>query len=144
MVFWLDQFQRQRAQGSPSSSAPSIVPTANGIQQLLAAFPNSPAGPIYQAIGPTSVAGGNPSFSDLQMVDVSDGVTTAPIEFGTITRFVASPFNDYEGTGRIDVKLTSKDNFFGRYVFQQAINDGINFGLGTDVGDWQQIPSLVI
>ena len=152
--FGSTNFQRQRAGGSPSSSAPGIVPTANGIQQLIAAFPNSPAGPLLAAIGPAAITSqGNPSFSNLQNVGVSNQVgancdptagpvdpSCVPIEFGTITRFVPSPFNDYEGTGRVDVRLTSKDNFFGRYVFQQQINDGVNFGNGVDVGDWQKLP----
>ena len=47
--FGSGNFERQRFAGSPSSSAPGIVPTANGIQQLIAAFPNSPAGPLYQS-----------------------------------------------------------------------------------------------
>jgi hypothetical protein len=137
-------FERQRAGGSPNSSG-GIVPTANGIQQLQAAFPNSPAGPLEAAIGPAVITKqGNPSFSNIQNVLLTDQIdpntgsafdcatapTSAgctPIEFGTITRFVPSPFNDYEATGRVDVKATSKDNFFGRYVFQQTINDGVNF-----------------
>jgi hypothetical protein len=93
-------------------------------------------------------------FSNIQNIGVSDVVgancdptagpvdpSCVPIEFGSVSRFVPSPFNDYEATGRVDVKLTSRDNFFGRYVFQQQVNDGINFGLGIDVGDWQTIPA---
>jgi outer membrane receptor protein involved in Fe transport len=168
-------FERTRAGGSPSTS-PGLVPTPNGIQQLLAAFPNSPVGPLEQAIGPATITSqGNPTFSnrtitnapcgtanvicvtnqidltgtpqtnpgfgsafDCQASPTSPGCT--PIEFGNITRFVASPFNDYEATGRVDVKVTNKDNFFGRYVFQQQIQDGVNFGNGVDVGDWQKTP----
>jgi len=154
--FGSTNFERQRFAGSPSSSAPGIVPTANGVQQLISAFPNSPAGPMYAAIGPTAVAAGNPTFSNVQDVLVTDQIdpTThsafpcvtagvngcTPIEMGVISRSVASPFNNYEATGRVDVRLSSKDNFFGRYIFQKTINDGINFGLGISVGDWQIIP----
>ena len=139
--FGSTNFERQRTGGSPSTS-PGIVPTPNGVQQLLTAFPNSPAGPLYSAIGPAAITKqGNPKFSNIQNVTVSDGVTSAPIEFGTITRFVPNPFNDYEATGRVDLKVTSKDNFFGRYVFQQQSNDGVNFGNGVDVGDWQSVPA---
>jgi len=38
--------------------------------------------------------------------------------------------------------LSSKDNFFARYVVQKQSSLGINFGLGIDVGDWQTVPSL--
>lgn len=152
--FGSTNFERTRNGGSPSSS-PGPVPTATGIQQLAAAFPNSPIGPLESAIGPATITSqGNPKFSNLQNIGVSDVVgancdpaagtvdpSCVPIQFGTITRFVPSPFNDYEATGRVDVKVTDKDNFFGRYVFQQTINDGVDFGNGVDVGDWQKIPA---
>jgi outer membrane receptor protein involved in Fe transport len=151
-------FERTRAGGSPSSS-PGPVPTPTGIQQLTAAFPNSPVGPLEAAIGPATLTSqGSPKFSNIQNILVTNQIdpTTGsafdctvtptspgctPIQFGTITRFVPSPFNDYEGTGRVDVKVTSKDNFFGRYVFQQTISSGVNFGNGVDVGDWQSVPA---
>ncbi|HZQ22858.1 MAG TPA: TonB-dependent receptor [Terriglobales bacterium] len=150
-------FERQRTGGLPSSSAPGLVPTPTGISQLLAAFPNSPAGPLYKAVGPSAISAGSPTYSNIQNVLVTDQIdpTTGsafdciaaptspgctPIQFGAVSRFVASPFNDYEATGRVDFKLTNRDNLFVRYVFQQQINNGINFGLGIDVGDWQQIP----
>ena len=49
---------------------------------------------------------------------------------------------DYEATGRLDFKLSSKDNFFGRYVYQKTFNGGVNFGNGIQVGDWQDVPGL--
>jgi outer membrane receptor protein involved in Fe transport len=42
----------------------------------------------------------------------------------------------------MDFRLTSKDNFFARYVVQKQSSDGVNFGNGIDVGDWQTVPSL--
>jgi outer membrane receptor protein involved in Fe transport len=147
--FGSTNFERTRTAGSPSAS-PGPVPTLTGIQQLMAAFPNSPVGPLEAAIGPATITSqGSPKFSNIQNIGVSSvpgavcpgDPSCVPIEFGTITRFVPAPFNDYEGTGRVDVKVTSKDNVFGRYVFQQTINDGVNFGNGVDVGDWQKIPA---
>jgi len=146
--FGSTNFERQRAGGSPSTS-PGLVPTPLGITELKAAFPNSPVGPLEAAIGPASITSqGNPTFSNKQLVGVSNVVgavcpgdpSCVPIEMGNITRFVASPFNDYEATGRVDVKVTNKDNFFGRYVFQQQLFGGVNFGNGVDVGDWQTNP----
>jgi hypothetical protein len=151
-------FERQRFAGSPSSSAPGITPTTNGVQELMAAFPNSPAGPVYSSIGPTAITAGNPTFSNIQDVLVTDQVDPSsglafscvtqgvngcvPIEMGTISRTVSAPFNDYETTGRIDVRISSKDNLFGRYIFQKTINDGVTFsGLnGIAAGAWYTIP----
>ena len=117
-------------------------------------FPNSPIGLIESTIGPNAVKAGNPTFTNIQNVLVTDQIdpTTgfafpcatqgvngcAPVEFGSLTRFVPGPFNDYEATGRLDFKLSSKDNFFGRYVYQKTFNGGVNFGNGIQVGDWQE------
>ena len=113
---------------------------------------------IESTIGPNAVTTGNPTFTNVQNVLVTDQIDPStgvafpcatagangcvPIQFGSITRFVASPFNDYEATGRVDFKISEKDNFFARYVYQKQYNGGINYGNGIDVGDWQFIPSL--
>ena len=142
--FGSTNFERQRTGGSPSSSAPLITPTPTGIQQLQSAFSGNPAVNALATIGPTAVSGGAPTFGNLQTIVVSDGSTSAPVEFGEITRFVPAPFNDYEATGRVDVKVTSKDNFFGRYVFQQEFFGGIAGSSPSNQsiaqGDWISEP----
>jgi len=150
--FGSTNFERQRTSGQPNSSAPSITPTPAGIQQLQAAFPGNAAVNALAAIGPTAVTGGNPTLNNLQniLVSATPGAlcdpaagsvdpSCVPIEFGEITRFVPAPFNDYEGTGRVDIKLSSKDNFFSRYVFQQQFFGGIA-GAGIPQGDWVDLP----
>ena len=145
--------ERQRVGSNPSNSAGSLTPTPNGIQQLLAAFPNSPGAKVEAQFGPAAVKLGNPTFSNLTNVGVSNVVgancdpnagsvdpSCVPIEFGSITRFVPALFNDYEVTGRVDLKMTDKDNVFGRYVFQQAISTGIPAN-GIVQGDWVDVPS---
>jgi hypothetical protein len=150
--------ERQRFAGSPASTVGGLVPTPNGDAQLTAAFPNSPIGLIESTIGPNAVKAGNPTFTSIQNVLVTDQIDPntgsafpcvtqgvngcTPIEFGSLTRFVPGPFNDYEATGRLDFKLSAKDNFFGRYVYQKAVFGGVNFGNGISVGDWQNNPSL--
>jgi outer membrane receptor protein involved in Fe transport len=121
--FGSSNFQRNRAAGAPFSSAPALTPTANGIQQLQAAFPNSVGVAALAQFGPDTVKVGNPTFGNLTNVPVSidGGTTNVPIEMGTLTRFLSQPFNDYEATGRADFQLTNKDRFFTRYYFQQTI-----------------------
>jgi hypothetical protein len=151
-------FERQRFAGSPASTAGGLVPTPNGDTQLAAAFPNSPINQIESTIGPNAVTAGNPTFTNIQNVLVTDQIDPStgaaftcatqgvngcvPIEFGSLTRFVPGPFNDYEATGRVDFKLTEKDNFFARYVYQKGFSGGVNFGNGIQVGDWQSVPGL--
>ena len=137
--FGSTHFQRQRFGSVPSNSGTSVLPTFNGIQQLQTAFPGNPAVAALAAIGPTAIATGNPTFQNLQTITVSDGETSAPVEFGTIQRNIPLLFNDYEGSGRVDVKVTNKDNFFGRYVFQQNISTGVG-GNSIAAGDWVSVP----
>ena len=160
--FGSSNIERQRFEGSPASTVGGLVPTPNGDAQLAAAFPNSPINLVESTIGPNAVKSGNPTFTQVKNVlvtdqidpNISDPVWSAfscatagsngcvPIELGALTRFVPGPFNDYEATGRLDFKLSEKDNFFGRYVYQKTFNGGVNFGNGIQVGDWQSIPGL--
>jgi len=159
MFFGSTNIDHQRFAGFPSSSGTGIVPTPLGVTQLQAAFPSSPIGLIQTTIGPNVITAGDPTFTNQQNVFVTNqpkstcsvagpytvGGTTyncAAIQFGTISRFVPSPFNDYEATGRVDFKLSEKDNFFARYVYQNQYSGGISFGNGIDIGDYQYVPSL--
>jgi outer membrane receptor protein involved in Fe transport len=125
--FGSGNFERVRTSGAPFSSTGSLTPDTTGLQQLQAAFPNSPGVAALAQFGPTSVALGSPAFSNITNVPVTVGATTVPIEMGTLTRFLSQPFNDYETTGRVDFQLTNKDRFFTRYIFQQTLQSGEAF-----------------
>src|SRR5882762_2496190 len=137
--FFTPYFDRQRAAGSPSAST-TFTPTPNGLTQLAAAFPGNPAVAVLNAIGPYAVKAGNPQVSGTPApVTVSDGTTTAPIEFSPVTRSVPVLFNDREFTGRVDVQLTSKDRVGARYIFQQSIQTGATGRFSA--GAWVDIPA---
>jgi outer membrane receptor protein involved in Fe transport len=140
--FGSGNFERQRTAGSPSASTPATTPTLNGIKQLQAAFPNNPAVAALAQFGPTAVKAGKPTFGNLETRMVSDGTTTVPVEFGSITRFLPALFNDYEATGRVDFQLTPKDRLFARYIFQQNINTNQQFdgALAAAGGDFVDVP----
>jgi outer membrane receptor protein involved in Fe transport len=125
--FGSTNMQRTRTSGAPFSSSRSLTPDGTGIQQLQAAFPNSPGVAALAQFGPATIKLGNPTFSNIQNVPVTDGTTTSQIEMGTLTRFLSQPFNDYEATGRVDFQLTSKDRLFARYIFQQTIQSSEAF-----------------
>src|SRR2546430_633668 len=116
-----------RTGSAPSSATPFFTPTANGLSQLSAAFPSNAAVAVLKAIGPNAVKSGTISFNNIQSVKVN-GI---PIEFGQVTRNVAAPVNDWEGTGRVDYQLTDKDRIFGRYVIQDQLFSGIGVGNGA-------------
>jgi outer membrane receptor protein involved in Fe transport len=147
--------ERTRSAGSPSSSGNLLTPTPTGVQQLLTLFPGNPAVNALATIGPTAVKGGNPTFTGAQdlLVSAKPGVSCSgtppdpscvPVQFGSMSRLVLAPSNNYEATGRVDVKLTSKDNFFARYLFQQSSSDGVagaspsNHAIAQ--GDWISEP----
>jgi hypothetical protein len=162
--FGSTHYQRQRFGQTPSVSS-GIIPTFNGVAQLQAAFPGNSSVSALAAIGPTAIKEGNPTFSSLSTRYVTDQIDNNPgdlnfgrpyncldadgnpngnpgctgIEFGQVSRFIPALFNDYEGTGRVDVKITNRDNFFGRYVFQQNIFTGVG-GNDTAAGDWVDVP----
>src|SRR6267154_1585311 len=122
--FFTPYFDRQRTSGTPSPSS-TFTPTPNGLTQLAAAFPNNPAVAALNAIGPYAVKAGNPQISGaVRPTVVTDGTTTATIDFAHISRSVPSLFNDREFTGRVDVQITSKDRVSARYIFQQNIQTG--------------------
>jgi len=125
--FGSTNMQRTRTAGAPFTSSSTLTPTANGIQQLQTAFPNDPAVAALAQFGPATVKVGNPTFTGLQNVPVTANGITVPIEMGTLTRFLAQPFNDYEATGRVDFQLTNKDRLFARYIFQQTSNANVVF-----------------
>src|SRR5207302_716273 len=127
--FGSGNFQRNRSAGAPIFSNGALTPDATGIQQLQAAFPNSPAVAALAQWGPATLKIGNPTFSGITSQPVTGpGGVTVPIEMGQLTRSLTQPFNDYEGTGRIDVQLTNKDRFFGRYLFQQQGQSNLPIG----------------
>ena len=137
--FFSPYFDRIRAAGSPSTTNGALTPTPAGLTQLAAAFPGNPAVAAIQAIGPYSVAAGNPAPGAPSTVTVTDGVTSAPIEFATLSRSIPALFNDREFTGRVDVQLTSKDRVSSRYIFQQSIQTAATGRFAG--GAWVDIPA---
>ena len=138
--YFTPYFDRVRAAGSTSSSGGALIPTPNGMTQLAAAFPGNLAVAALNAIGPYSVAAGGPQVDGaVTPLPVSDGATTATIDFAPVARNVPSLFNDREFTGKVDVQLTSKDRISARYIFQQNIFTGATGRFAA--GAWVDIPA---
>src|SRR6266568_9374649 len=151
--FFTPYFDRERSAGSPSTTT-TFTPTPNGLTQLAAAFPGNRAVAALNAIGPYAVKAGNPQISGntkpcpagfvagngpVCSKVVTDGTTTATIDFAPITRSVPSLFNDREFTGRVDLQITSKDRLGSRYIFQQNIQTGATGRFAA--GAWVDIPA---
>jgi Carboxypeptidase regulatory-like domain/TonB-dependent Receptor Plug Domain len=121
--FGSGNFEHTRTGAAPSFSNPLVTPTPNGISQLEAAFPNSPAVSALAAIGPATIKTGGLTFGTPTSIDVL-GV---PIEFATARRQISSPFNDDEAMGRVDYQLTAHDRIFGRYIYQKSFTYDYNY-----------------
>jgi len=130
--FGSTNWQHNRTGAVPLSTSPALTPTANGISQLQTAFPNNPGALAFAQFGPAVLKGVTQSFSGIQNVNLTDGVTTAPIEMGILSSQVSQPVNDREATGRADFQFTSKDRFFTRYLYQfsETFNEDF-FGPGA-------------
>ncbi|HKF46111.1 MAG TPA: TonB-dependent receptor [Terracidiphilus sp.] len=115
-----------REGGSVSTSEGALTPTPNGLAQLQAAFPGNPAIASLVNQGPYGIKSGNPSpiANSVTTQTVSDGVTSAPIEFAGIARAVPAQFNDGEQLGRVDWQPSTKDRFFARYYYQNTLFTG--------------------
>lgn len=111
---------RTRTAGATITSQGAITPTPAGMQQLAAAFPNSPGVALLQKIGPVASQLGNPVFTPTRTLIVKDGTKSVPIEFGTVARAVSTPQNIQQYLGRFDYQVSSRDQVSGRYVINDA------------------------
>jgi hypothetical protein len=136
-------WDRVRQHGSPVNSAGLLTPTPDGLTQLNAAFPGNIAVAALNAIGPYSVKAGNPvPIGTVTPLTVTDGVTSATIDFAQIQRNPPSLFNDREFSGKVDVNLTTKDRLSARYIFQQNILTAATAAAGGfAAGAWVDIPA---
>ncbi len=121
--FGSGNFEHTRTGEAPSSSAPFMTPTPNGITELQSAFPNNAAVGALAAIGPSSVKAGTLTFG----TPTTEMVLGHPIEFATARRAFGTPFDDDEAMGRADYQLTSRDRIFGRYIYQKSFYYDYNF-----------------
>ncbi|HXE92163.1 MAG TPA: TonB-dependent receptor [Terriglobales bacterium] len=145
MWFFASQYwQRIRTAGATFSSAPFSTPTPAGIAALQAAFPGNTAVAALSTFGPYSVPVGTTATAGTPTtLTVSDGVTSVPVEFAPISRFLSQPSNNYELLGRYDWQVTDKDRFFARYLFQKQIFTNASAFSGNDfaAGAFVDVPS---
>ena len=134
-----------REGAAPASSAPLLTPTPNGLQQLQTAFPGNPAVTALGQFGPFAIKSGNPVVSGATTTQVvSDGVTSAPVEFGAVQRFQPASQSAQQHLGRVDWQPTTKDHMFVRYMYYDALQTGALSGTSTaDIaqGDFYNVPA---
>ena len=134
--------------GALATSQGALTPTPNGLTQLQAAFPGNPAVASLVNQGPYGIKTGNPFPVNGTFITqtVSDGTTSAPVEFAAVARSVPALSNDEENLGRIDWQPSTKDRFFLRYFYQDQLATGTLAGNGDPAiaaGGFFQLPATV-
>ena len=127
------------------NAAPNqLTPTANGINQLLAAFPGNPGVALLKALAPATKQLGTTKFNNLKTLLVTNGVgARVPIEFGEIQRSVASPVDEQQHLGRFDWQITRKDRIFLRYLYDNTQNSlASSLGNGFIAGYVADVPAI--
>lgn len=121
-TFW----DRTRDGGSVATSEGTLTPTPTGLAQLQAAFPGNPAVASLVNQGPFGIKTGNPSVVSGSIVTttVTNGATSAPVQFGQVSRNIPALFNDEEEMGRLDWQPSTRDRFFVRYFYQNDLQTG--------------------
>ncbi|HXZ26895.1 MAG TPA: carboxypeptidase regulatory-like domain-containing protein [Terriglobales bacterium] len=133
-AWFFGSYQREwLRQGATPSTSAQLTPTPAGLAALAAAFPGNLGVLNLETFGPYGLLAGNPSPAGASTPicvtpDLSGATACVPIEFAKVTRFLPNTFNQNELMGRIDVQVTQKDRFFGRYLYQD--NNTSNAGPG--------------
>jgi len=149
-IFFFSSYLQDTAKGSSSPSVTTLltpVPGPTGLGQLATCYPGNPGVAALQAVGPFSVAQGNPTvFTDpthpiqtLNLGGGSTGLAACNVQFGGVSRNLPAIANDYEAVARVDFVLSPKDQLFVRYLFVQPLLGGSNvspaqFGTAAEGG----------
>ena len=135
-------WDRDRTGGFPANAG-TIAPTPAGLATLNATFPGNAGVAALLAASPGAdyFAPFNRSFSALQNRNVTNGVTTASVEFGKPSFAPPSVGNVEQWSAKVDWQLTSKDRVFFRYVRDFSVTTNLDsFGTGS-AGLFNDIPA---
>lgn len=112
--------------GAVATSGSSVTPTPAGLTTLTEQFSGNHAVASLMNQGPFGIKTGNPSVvaGTTFMETVSDGIKSAPVEFGVVQRSISSLANDQEEMGRVDWQPSQRDRFFVRYFYQNTAQTG--------------------
>jgi hypothetical protein len=112
--------------------------TGNGVNTLLAAFPNSNPLKIYKAAGPFAIKDGNPQCVGTPALSTFAGV--ANVENCPVQRVVPSTLDYYEYDSKVDY-VGKRHTFMGRYMIQNTTQCcTVSNDAGED-GYWVAVPN---
>ncbi|MCU1332971.1 MAG: hypothetical protein JWM08_1963 [Candidatus Angelobacter sp.] len=151
-LFFFGGFDEEIVSTKTIFHSDSLTPTPAGLAALNACFPASTSVAALNKFGPYSISGGNPFATPdpktldaagnpiFKTVNLTNGPTTCPVEFGGVTRVLQSPFHGFNFTNRVDYNLGS-DTIMARYIFNRGNNFNLDFGDGA-AGFPVNVPAL--
>ena len=134
--------ERTRQTQTPFFSTPNLVPTPAGVSALAAAFAGSQGVAALQAFGPAAITEGNPIFTPVTTLMISNGTTAVPVEFGVVGRSLPLLQNAEQWSVRGDWQMSNKDRFFARYVNQDNLVTNASGVARGAVGAVVDVPSV--
>jgi hypothetical protein len=126
-AFFFGGFDQEILTASTQYSTGLLSPTPAGLATLAGCFPTGAAAAAVSALskfGPYGVSAGNPTPGHITTQTVDNCVS--PIEVGTVSRVLATPFHGFNFVTKEDITLGSNDNLSMRYIFNRGNNFNAN------------------
>jgi Carboxypeptidase regulatory-like domain len=114
--------------GVPTTAGDSLLQSSVGSRPQVAALLKFVPGAATQGVDSKS---GKPTFASFCSAggtppNCTGGVANlVNVPTGSITGAISSPFNNWQGSGRIDHRFNAKENIGGRYLYSDSIQAGI-------------------
>ncbi|MDE3135697.1 MAG: hypothetical protein KGL59_03935 [Acidobacteriota bacterium] len=100
-----------------------LTPTPLGVSQMAGCFPGSASIAALQSHGPYAVGGGDPTISGKPEIVTLTGASTPDgtcgVEMAGVQRTLSNSLHEYDWVYRVDVTVSDKDRFYGRYLYQK-------------------------
>lgn len=124
-----------------------VTPTANGIAQLAACYPNSSTVAALSAIGPAAISAGNPRIVGAPFTTTTTESPVTPggtcnVQLATLARTLGTPTHIYDWVTKADLS-SGPNRFYARYLFQHTSVINADAGSGAAASGFpNNIPSL--
>lgn len=118
--------------GVPTTAGQSLLQSTVGARPQVATLLKFVPGAATQG----STSGGSPTFASYCVgggtLPACTGGQRFDIPTGSITGAISSPYNNWQGSGRIDHRINAQHNIGGRYLYSDSVQTGI--GQATPAG----------
>jgi hypothetical protein len=110
--------------GVPTTAGQPLLQSSVGVRPQVAALLKFVPGAATQG-----TSGGNPTFASYCVgggtLPACGGGQRFDIPTGSITGAISSPYNNWQGSGRIDHRINAQHSLGGRYLYSDSVQNGI-------------------